>query len=102
MNKVTISGNLTKDPEMYVDSNGDHVCGFTLAVDRWNQENTGPDYFRISVWGKKAENCMAHLHKGDKALVCGTVRLSLYMDGNTGKQAAMMAVNAQEVEFINK
>lgn len=101
MNKLFISGNLTKEPETRVTTKGDPVCNFTVAVTRRSGGETSTDYFRCSVWGKTAENCQTYLHKGSRVNVVGSVSLSMYEDKNTGQQAGAMNVNASDVEFVS-
>ena len=48
MNSTSIIGNLTKDPDSRITSNGINVCSFTVAVNRRRTEGT--DYFRVTTW----------------------------------------------------
>ena len=72
MNKLTIIGNLTRDPELRSLSSGIPVCTFTVAVNRRNRsqnaENGQPeaDFFRVSAWRQLGENCARYLSKGRK------------------------------------
>ena len=47
MNKMSIIGNLTKDPELRATANGTSVCSFTVAVNRKGKD--GADFFRVSA-----------------------------------------------------
>lgn len=98
MNKVTIIGNLTRDPEMRSTKDGTPVCSFTVAVNRRVQE--GADFFRVNAWRQLGENCARYLAKGRKVAVVGSVRVNTYtaQDGTT---RASMDVNADEVEFLS-
>lgn len=71
MNRLTIIGNLTRDPELRTTQDGKNVCTFTVAVNRRGRE--GADYFRVSAWNAMGENCHKYLAKGRKAAVCGAV-----------------------------
>ena len=101
MNKLTIIGNLTKDPEMRATPDGRSVCNFTLAVNRRvkNAEHPEADYFRVTVWDKLAESCGKYLAKGKKAAVIGAVNLMHYSDPN-GVIRYYMQLNATDVEFL--
>ena len=76
---VTISGNLTADPELRYTQSGVAVAGFTVAHTprRLNREsNTWEDagdtlFLRVTVWRDQAEYVAGALHKGDAALVIG-------------------------------
>lgn len=101
MNKLFISGNLTKEPETRVTTKGDPVCNFTVGVTRRSSGEQSTDFFRVSAWGKMAEACQTYLHKGSRVNVVGSVSLSLYEDKNTGQQAGALNVSASDVEFIS-
>lgn len=66
MNRLTIIGNLTRDPELRTTQDGKNVCTFTVAVNRRGRE--GADYFRVSAWNAMGENCHKYLAKGGKQL----------------------------------
>ena len=98
MNKLTIIGNVTRDPETRTTSNGKNVCSFTVAVNSRKSEKA--DFFRVSAWDKKAELCQQYLAKGRKVAVMGPVSVSVYQS-NSGETRADMNVNADEVEFLS-
>ena len=58
MNKLTIIGNLTKDPELRTTQDGTSVCNFTVAVNRRKSNGQQPeaDFFRVSAWRGLGEN----------------------------------------------
>lgn len=98
MNKLTIIGNLTRDPETRVTQSGSSVCSFTVAVSRRGQDDK-TDYFRVSAWNKTGETCQKYLAKGRKVAVTGPVSVSTYT-GQDGKTYANLEVMAQDVEFL--
>ena len=98
MNKLTIIGNLTRDPELRTTTSGTNVCSFTVAVNRRNKEKEA-DFFRVSAWRELGENCAKFLAKGRKVCVVGPVGVQTYQ-GRDGKTYADMTVQAQEVEFL--
>lgn len=99
MNKLTIIGNLTRDPELRTTQSGLSVCSFTVAVNRRRSQNNEADYFRITVWRELAEICQKYLAKGRKVAVCGPVAVSTYT-ANDGSTRATLEVTADEVEFL--
>lgn len=103
MNKLTIIGNLTKDPELRTTTTGVSVCSFTVAVSRRkkgeNQENEA-DFFKVTAWRERAEVCAKYLAKGRKVAVVGSVSVSTYT-GNDGQFRASLDVTADEVEFLS-
>jgi len=98
MNKLTIIGNLTADPELRTTQAGKTVCGFTVAVNKRNSDDA--DYFRVSAWDKLGENCQKFLLKGRKVCVIGPVTVRTYQ-ANDGTTRASMEVTAQDVEFLS-
>ena len=103
MNKLTIIGNLTRDPETRTTQSGHTVCSFTVAVNRrktQNQSQPETDYFRISAWNALGENCGKFLQKGRKVAVVGPVSVSTYT-GSDGQTRATLEVAATEVEFLS-
>lgn len=98
MNRLVITGNLTRDPELRTTQSGKSVCTFTVAVNRRGQQKE-TDYFRVSAWDKLGENCNQFLAKGRKVAVVGSVSVHTYTTQN-GETRADLAVVAQEVEFL--
>lgn len=98
MNKLTIIGNLTRDPEIRATSDGKEVCNFTVAVNRRGSDAT--DFFRVSAWGQLGVNCQKFLAKGRKVCAVGAVSVRTYQ-ANDGTTRAQMEVNAQDVEFLS-
>ena len=102
MQKVFIIGNLTADPELRTTTTGKNVCTFTVAVNRprYNGEDQGADFFRVSAWGERGDVCAKYLSKGKKVAVVGTVSVHAYQTRN-GDPAASLELSAQEVEFLS-
>lgn len=101
MNKLTIIGNLTADPELRSTPSGKNVCNFSVAVNRKVKVEGQPDadFFRVSAWNKLGESCGKYLSKGKKVAVIGSVSLRTYTAQN-GETRASMEVNADDVEFL--
>lgn len=102
MNKLTITGNLTKDPELRTTQTGKDVCTFTVAVNRKKKIQGQPDadYFRVTAWEERGKICNQFLAKGKKVAVVGPVSVSVHQ-GNDGKTYANLEVIAEEVEFLS-
>lgn len=107
MNKLTIIGNLTKDPELRTTTSGVNVCTFTVAVNRKQsaQQRQGgqqpeADYFRVSAWRERGDVCAKYLQKGKKVAIVGAVSLRTY-ETQDGKHGASLEVTADEVEFLS-
>lgn len=103
MNRLTIIGNLTKDPVMRTTQSGHNVCSFTVAVNRRQKDQNGQsiaDFFQVSAWNQLAQTCQQYLAKGRKVAVVGQVSVHTYQ-GNDGKTYAQMDVMASDVEFLS-
>lgn len=102
MNKLTIIGNLTRDPELRTTATGLSVCSFTVAVNRRRHAEGQPeaDFFRVAAWRQLGENCAKWLIKGRKVCVVGPVEVSTYQ-GQDGKTYANLEVTAEDVEFLS-
>lgn len=102
MNKLTIIGNLTGDPELRTTTTGKSVCSFTVAVNRRRRVEGQPeaDFFRVSAWDQMGENCAKYLAKGRKVAVIGSVSVRTYQT-QSGENRASMEVQAQDVEFLS-
>ena len=102
MNKLTIIGNLTKDPELRTTSSGINVCSFTVAVNRRRKVEGQPeaDFFRVAAWRQLGENCQRYLAKGRKVAVTGPISVSTYQ-ASDGSTRASLDVTADEVEFLS-
>lgn len=105
MNKLTIIGNLTRDPELRQVNTQDgpvNVCDFSVAVNRRGRGSNGQnevDYFRVTTWRGLGENCSKYLAKGRKVAVVGEVSCRTYT-GSDGVTRASMEVRAEDVEFL--
>ena len=105
MNKLTIIGNLTRDPELRTTSAGINVCDFTVAVNRRARRDApagqpDADFFRVSAWRQLGENCAKFLAKGRKVCVVGPVSVRTYQ-ANDGTTRANLEVTAEDVEFLS-
>ncbi len=102
MNKVILVGNLTRDPELSETPSGIAVCRFSIAVSRdyANAEgNRETDFFNITVWRGRAENCGKYLKKGNKVAIVGSLQNRSY-DDKDGNKRYVTDVVANEVEFL--
>lgn len=104
-NKLTIIGNITKDPELRTTAAGVNVCDFTVAVNRRQRrdaQNNQPeaDFFRVSAWRQLGESCAKFLFKGRKVCVVGPVSVRTYQ-AQDGTTRASLEVTAEDVEFLS-
>nr|DAS38427.1 MAG TPA: Single strand binding protein [Caudoviricetes sp.] len=102
MNKVILTGNLTRDPELHETAAGKSVLKFDIAVNRGFKDADGnyiTDFFNVSVWGDKGVNCGRYLFKGSKVGVVGRLQNRTYKD-KEGNNRIVTEVVAEDVEFL--
>lgn len=94
MNKVFLSGRLTKDVELK-EVGDNKVANGTIAVDRYNSDDT--DFFVFSIWGKAlAEATAKYTKKGSRILISGSMNIDQAGDKYYTK------VRVDTVEFLDK
>ena len=103
INRVILTGNLTKSPELSTTTSGISVCKFDIAVQRRFENANGEretDFFKIIAWRGLADNCGKFLSKGKKAAVVGSLQTRTY-DDKDGVKRYVTEIVADEVEFLS-
>ncbi|MDQ2758905.1 MAG: single-stranded DNA-binding protein [Actinomycetota bacterium] len=106
INRVIITGNLTKDPDLSsVPSTGNSVCTLRVACNgrRKNSESGAwedqPNFFDVTVWGAQGENCSRYLSKGRPVAVDGRLRWREWQTPEGQKRQAVDII-AESVQFL--
>jgi single-strand DNA-binding protein len=105
--KAMIIGNLGADPEMRYTPNGRPVTQFNVAVNQSTKnQQTGEwveetDWFRVSVWGDRAERTAESLRKGNKVFVEGRFKTREF-EGRDGKARTSLEITADSVVNLEK
>lgn len=105
MNKVTLIGRLTKDPELkFIPGSGTAVTSITLAVDNYNSKTNekGADFIPVVIWGKSAENVAQYCQKGRQIAISGRISIRSYdaKDGTKRYATEVVADAFNGVEFV--
>lgn len=106
INKVVITGNLTRDPELRATASGMNVLKLGVAVnDRRKNQSTGeweevPNFVDVTVFGNRAEPLSRFLSKGSKVAIEGKLRWSQW-ESPQGDKRSKLEVVADEVEFMS-
>ena len=93
INQLTISGNLTGDPELRSLNSGQSLCKIRIAHNERYKNAAGewtdrPQYFDVTVWGGIGDWVGGHLSKGDKVVVAGRLKWRQWeTDGGSKRQA---------------
>lgn len=103
-NKITLVGNLGRDPELRYTPQGTPVCSFTMATNERRKDKSGEfqdqtTWFRVTLWGRQAETASQYLTKGRPIYVEGRLRVEEWTDRD-GKQRYTLEVHATDMQFI--
>ena len=105
LNRVTLVGRLTRDPELRRTPSGDPICSIRLAVSSRGRDDGGnwtdkPNYFDVTVFGRQAETASTYLAKGRRIGVDGrlTWREWQAQDGNKRQS---VEVTANDIFFLD-
>ncbi len=105
INRVVITGNLTRDPELRSTGTGNSVCSLRVACNgrrrnpstsEWEDQ---PNYFDVTVWGAQGENCQRYLTKGRPVAVDGRLQWREWTDQQGNKRQSVDIV-AESVQFL--
>lgn len=106
INRVNISGNLTRDPELRATASGTQVLSFGVAVnDRRRNPQTGewedyPNFVDCTMFGTRAEAVSRYLSKGSKVAIEGKLRYSSWE--RDGQRRSKLEVIVDEIEFMSR
>lgn len=106
INRVSITGNLTRDPELRVTAGGTQVLSFGVAVnDRRRNPQTGewedyPNFVDCTMFGTRAEAVSRFLAKGNKVAIEGKLRYSSWE--KDGQRRSKLEVVVDEIEFMSQ
>ncbi len=98
MNKVFLSGNLTRDPEVRYTQTGKAVARMGIAVRRPYSKENATDFFNMTAWDKTAEFCQRYLTKGSRVLVEGRLQTYSY-EGKDGTTKSGVDIQIDNIEF---
>jgi single-strand DNA-binding protein len=92
INTTTISGNLTRAPELRRLDSGQAVCNIRIAHNDRRKDASGawidvPAYFDVTIWSGLGEWIAKHVTKGQQVVVCGRLRWREYDVEGTKRQA---------------
>lgn len=99
-NTVTVSGNLTRSPELRFTTGGRGVCTFGLAVSRRYQQNNEwveqTSFFNVTAWATLGENVAATLDKGHRVVVTGRLEQRSW-ETPEGEKRSVVEIVADDV-----
>lgn len=107
INRVNITGNLTRDPELRATAGGTQMLAFGVAVnDRRRNQQTGewedvPNFVDCIVFGSRAEAVSRFISKGSKVAIEGKLRYSAW-ETKEGQRRSKLEVVVDEIEFLSR
>ncbi|MEZ5346108.1 MAG: single-stranded DNA-binding protein [Pyrinomonadaceae bacterium] len=104
-NKIIIVGNLGRDPELRYTPQGTAVCNFSMATNEKRRDKTGDQqdittWFKVTLWGRQAENASKYLQKGSPVYIEGRLKLEEWTDRD-GNTRQTLEVNASDMQFLS-
>jgi single-strand DNA-binding protein len=105
INRVVMTGNLTRDPEMRILPSGTAVCDLRLACNtRRKDPDSGewvdrPNYFNVTAWGPQAESASRYLSKGRPVAIDGRLEWREWEAADGAKRQAVCII-ADSVQFL--
>jgi single-strand DNA-binding protein len=105
INRVVLTGNLTRDPELRNTGGGTPVCSLRVACNTRRKDSEGnwtdkPNYFDVTVWGAQGENCSNYLSKGRPVAIDGRLEWREWEDKQTGAKRQAVEIVADSVQFL--
>jgi single-strand DNA-binding protein len=105
LNRVTLVGRLTRDPELRHTQGGDPVCSIRLAVSSRARDESGgwgdrSNYFDVTVFGRQAETASTYLAKGRRIGVDGRLSWREWQ-AQDGSKRQSVEVIANDVFFLD-
>jgi len=101
MKRLTITGNLGRDPELRIDPNGNSFATFSVAVTVGSKGNSRTDWIDVSCNGKLAEIATTYAKKGNKVLVDGFPSVNAYINADN-VPVPIQRLYAHSLEILNK
>ncbi len=104
INRVVLTGNLTRDPELRATPSGTPVCSLRIASNTRRKDASGqwvdkPNYFDVTIWGAQGENSARFLSRGRPVAVDGRLEWREFTDKDGNKRQAVEIV-ADSVQFL--
>ena len=103
-NKITVLGNLTRNPELRYTPQGTPVCTVNVASNERERDPKTREYveratfFRATAWGKKAEIIAKHFERGSEIYIEGRFRPEEWTDRD-GRQRVTFGIQVANFNF---
>src|SRR5690349_9120767 len=107
LNKVTIAGRLTRDPDVRYTTQGTAIADIGIAISRFFKNDQGEtkeetDFIDVTAFGRTAEIIQKHLRKGSPVYLDGRLKLDQWDDKQTGAKRSKLKVVAESMQFVGR
>ncbi len=106
INRVVLTGNLTRDPELRSTPSGTAICALRIASNTRRKDGQSgewidkPNYFDVTIFGRQGENAAQYLSKGRPVAIDGRLEWREWQDKETGKNRQSVDIIADNVQFL--
>ena len=105
LNRVTLIGNLTRDPELRHTPKGTAVAELGMAINRdWKDESGNKQsettFLDVVLWGRQAEIAQQYLTKGKPVYIEGRLQMETWDDKETGKKRSKLKIVGEQMQFL--
>lgn len=106
INRVIITGNLTRDPELRSTGSGTSVCSLRVACNTRRKDGQSGEwvdkanYFDVTIWGRQGENAAQYLSKGRPVAIDGRLEWREWQDKEGNKRQSIDII-ADNVQFLS-
>jgi single-strand DNA-binding protein len=106
INRVIITGNLTRDPELRSLQSGMSVCSLRVACNTRRKDNQSgewvdkPNFFDVTIWGRQGENAAQYLSKGRPVAIDGRLEWREWQDKDGNKRQSVDII-ADNIQFLS-
>lgn len=104
INRVVLTGNPTRDPELRTLPSGTAVCSLRIASNTRRKDDAGrwiekPNYLDVVVWGSQGEACSRYLSKGRPVAIDGRLEWREF-ESRAGERRQTVEIVAENVQFL--
>lgn len=105
LNRITVAGNLTRDPELRYLPKGTAICKLSLAVNRTWKDDTGAKkeevtFLECDAFGRTAETIAQYMRKGRPIYIEGRLKMDNWDDKTTGAKRSKLGIICESFQFI--
>lgn len=102
VNTTTVSGRLTRNPEVRVTPSGSSVMDFSIACNRYKEGKQTTEYFKTTLWNKAADWFSTRLNRGDHVLITGRLVDDNFPQSDGTQTSGRLKIENPHINILNK